>query len=61
MGIGVGCRFRYLEDHKTCVLPVTLQPNQTYVIWLNQGQFMAFQDMGGHKSVPYLLVFQTGG
>jgi RNA polymerase sigma factor (sigma-70 family) len=54
-------KIRYLEDHKTCVLPVTLQPNQTYVIWLNQGQFMAFQDMGGHKSVPYLLVFQTGG
>jgi Bacterial Ig-like domain len=54
-------KVRYLADHKTCVLPVKLAANQTYVIWVNDARFNAFQDMDGHKSVPYLLVFQTGG
>ncbi len=53
-------KVHYLADRKTCVLPVKLAANQTYVIWVNEGRFNAFQDMDGHRGVPYLLVFQTG-
>jgi RNA polymerase sigma-70 factor (ECF subfamily) len=51
----------YLADQKTCVLPVKLQPNHVYVLWLNQGRFQSFEDRAGHTAVPYLLVFQTRG
>jgi RNA polymerase sigma-70 factor (ECF subfamily) len=50
---------RYLEDRRTCVLPVKLEPGKTYVIWLNKDQFQAFIDTDGNAAVPYLLVFQT--
>ena len=50
---------RYLDDRKTCVLPVELEPAKTYVIWLNKPPFDSFTDADGHKAVPYLLVFET--
>ena len=50
---------QYQEDKRTCVLPVTLEPGKTYVIWLNAGKFQGFQDADGHPAVPYLLVFET--
>ena len=50
---------RYLEDKKTCVVDVKLQPKQTYVIWLNSQKFGNFKDADGYSAVPYLLVFQT--
>jgi hypothetical protein len=46
-------------DKRTIVLPVTLQPQKTYVIWINQGKFNAFRDVDNHPAVPYLLVFET--
>lgn len=49
----------YLEDQRTCVLPVKLQPGQVYVIWLNSSRFTNFKDTDGRSSVPYLLVFET--
>jgi RNA polymerase sigma factor (sigma-70 family) len=52
-------KIKYLDDHKTCVMPVQLQAGKTYVIWLNQPQFQNFQDTDGHRAIPYLLVFQT--
>jgi hypothetical protein len=50
---------RYLDDHRTCVLPVQLEPGKTYVVWLNKAPFDSFTDTDGHKAVPYLLVFET--
>jgi RNA polymerase sigma-70 factor (ECF subfamily) len=49
----------YLADHKTCVLPVKLEPGKTYVVWINSPSFQNFKDAGGQSSLPYLLVFET--
>jgi RNA polymerase sigma-70 factor (ECF subfamily) len=50
---------RYLQDRRTCVLPVKLQPGKTYAIWANSAKFRNFKDSDGRSSVPYLLVFRT--
>ena len=50
----------YLEDNRTCVLHIALEPEKTYAIWINVDQFQSFQDTEGHPAVPYLLVFRTG-
>lgn len=50
---------RYLEDKRTCVLPVTLKAGNTYVIWINTQKFNYFKDTENNSAVPYLLVFQT--
>jgi hypothetical protein len=52
-------KMHYLSDKRTCVMPVSLEPGKTYVIWLNRGQFMNFKDTSRNPSIPYLLVFQT--
>lgn len=46
-------------DKRTIVLPVTLQPKKTYVIWINSGKLNAFRDVSNNPAVPYLLVFET--
>jgi RNA polymerase sigma-70 factor (ECF subfamily) len=51
---------RYLEDHRTCVVPVKLEPNKFYAIWLNSEKFKNFKDANGRPAVPYLLTFTTG-
>ena len=50
---------KYLEDKRTCVLPVKLQPGKTYAVWLNSEKFGNFKDADGRPAVPYLLVFKT--
>ena len=50
---------RFLDDNRTCVLPVSLEPGKTYAVWLNQPPYGNFRDQDGHKAVPYLLVFET--
>ena len=52
---------RYLEDHRTCVLPVKLGPGKFYATWLNSHKFTNFKDASGNSAVPYLLTFQTAG
>jgi hypothetical protein len=49
----------YLDDKRTCVVPVELEPDHTYVLWFNQGRFNSFRDTRNNPAVPYLLVFQT--
>jgi hypothetical protein len=49
----------YLEDERTCVLRVRLEPGRTYGWWLNSERFQHFQDQEGRPAVPYLLIFQT--
>jgi RNA polymerase sigma-70 factor (ECF subfamily) len=49
----------YLEDARTCVLPVKLLPAHFYATWLNSDKFKNFQDSDGRPAVPYLLTFRT--
>jgi RNA polymerase sigma-70 factor (ECF subfamily) len=50
---------KYLDDKRTCVLPVKLEPGKTYAIWVNSEQHGNFKDADGRSAVPYLLVFKT--
>ncbi|MDF7825329.1 Ig-like domain-containing protein [Pontiellaceae bacterium B12227] len=50
---------KYLADGRTCILPVKLEPNKTYAIWINTQKFTAFRDTKNNSAVPYLLVFKT--
>lgn len=50
---------KYLDDRKTCVIDVKLEPKKTYAIWVNSEKFTGFKDTDGKSAVPYLLVFQT--
>jgi RNA polymerase sigma-70 factor (ECF subfamily) len=52
---------KYLDDKRTCVLPVKLEPGKTYAIWVNSERFQNFKDANGQSAVPYLLVFRTKG
>ena len=52
-------KIHYLDDKRTCVIPVKLEPGKTYVVWFNRGQFNSFRDTDNNPAVPYLLVFQT--
>ena len=49
----------YLEDKRTCVLPVKLEHGKTYAVWLNSKRHQNFKDRFGQPSLPYLLVFKT--
>lgn len=50
----------YDKDKKTNGLPVKLEPETTYAVWLNNEKFTNFTDTAGNRSLPYLLVFRTG-
>ncbi len=50
----------YLQDKRTCVVKVELEPNKTYVVWLNSEQFHNFKDTNGRPAIPYLVAFKTG-
>jgi RNA polymerase sigma-70 factor (ECF subfamily) len=50
---------KYLDDKRTCVVDVKLEPKKTYVVWLNSQKFTEFKDADGLAATPYLLVFQT--
>lgn len=49
----------YLNDKKTCVLPVKLEPGKTYVIRINWGKHNYFWDKNKNSAIPYLIVFET--
>jgi hypothetical protein len=49
----------HYEDARTFVIPVTLERDATYALWLNYKQNDAFRDVNGSPSIPYFLVFQT--
>jgi RNA polymerase sigma-70 factor (ECF subfamily) len=50
---------RYLEDKRTCVIPVKLEAGKTYAVWFNKDKFQGFRDAENNPAIPYLLVFQT--
>jgi len=49
----------HYSDNRTCVVPVKLEANKTYVLWFNRAQFNSFRDKQNHPAVPYQLVFKT--
>jgi len=49
----------FLNDRRTCVANVKLEPGKTYVIWFNSENYSNFKDLSGHPAIPYLLVFET--
>ncbi len=49
----------YMEDEKTCVMPVKLEPGKKYIIWLNSANYHNFKDSDGRPAEPYLLTFTT--
>src|SRR4051812_13952064 len=56
---GTSASPRYLEDKRTCVLPVKLQSGKTCAVWINTEKLQNFKDTKGLVAVPYLLVFKT--
>jgi len=40
-------------------LPVKLEPNKEYEIWINSSQIKDFVDKSGNSATPYKLVFKT--
>jgi hypothetical protein len=49
----------YTEDNTVNVLPVHLEPNTEYVIWINTVNFKNFRDEAGNPAEPYRFVFKT--
>lgn len=49
----------YTENYTTNILPVKLEPNKEYVIWLNSEKFQNFKDRSGNPLVPFKLAFKT--
>jgi len=49
----------YLDDRKTCVMPVKLEPNTKYVVWVNTANYQNFKDREGRPAEPYMLTFTT--
>lgn len=52
-------KIHFLDDKRTCVLPVKLEPNKTYVIPLNLASPYTFFDTTGQAPLPYQIVFRT--
>jgi hypothetical protein len=50
----------WTDDHKTCVLPVELKPNQTYMLGLNSPSHKNFRSAEGIPLPPIGYTFQTG-
>jgi hypothetical protein len=48
------------DDHKTCVLPVELKPNQQYLLGLNSQSYRNFQSADGVPLPPTRYTFKTG-
>ena len=50
---------RFERNFTKNVLPVRLQPNKWYEVWINSQKFNGFKDRAGNSSAPYKLVFKT--
>lgn len=49
----------YKDNYTKCVLPVRLEPNKEYVIWINTARFKNFKDKAGNPAEPYRFTFKT--
>lgn len=55
----VSGKIKFDTDKRTCIIPVTLEENKTYALWINSKKFNSFRDVSNKPAIPYLLVFQT--
>lgn len=50
----------YYTDHGTVNrLPVKLEPNKEYVIWINSSKFRNYKDKSGNSAIPFRFTFKT--
>lgn len=49
----------YIDNNTKNVLPVKLEPNKEYVIWINGQKFKNFKDKSGNPVVPFKFTFKT--
>jgi hypothetical protein len=49
----------YKPGHLINVLPVKLESNKTYEVWINSEKFKNFKDRVGNSAIPFRLVFTT--
>jgi RNA polymerase sigma-70 factor (ECF subfamily) len=49
----------YLDDRRTCVMPVKLEAGKTYVIGINGARFEGFKDTQGRAALIYTIAFRT--
>ena len=49
----------YLDDRRTCVVKVNLEPGKTYAIWLNSDRHKNFKGTNQKSAIPYILSFST--
>ena len=50
----------YIDDKTKNVLPVRLEPNKEYIVWINAAKYSNFRDKAGNSAIPYKLTFKTG-
>ena len=50
----------YKPGHTINILPVKLEPDKEYEIWINSEKFKNFKDQAGNSATPFRLVFTTG-
>ncbi len=49
----------YKPGHTINILPVKLESNKEYEIWINSEKFKNFKDRAGNSAMPFRLVFTT--
>ena len=49
----------YTENNTVNRLPVKLEPNKEYVIWINSAQFKNFKDKSGNPAYTFKFTFKT--
>jgi len=49
----------YTDNYRKNTLPVRLEPNKEYEIWINTQEFGNFKDKSGNSAIPYKLAFKT--
>ncbi|MEW6348165.1 MAG: Ig-like domain-containing protein [Thermodesulfobacteriota bacterium] len=50
----------YTDGKIRNALPVKLEPNKAYLIWINTSRFRNFKDKSGTPAVPFKFTFTTG-
>ncbi len=49
----------YVDNLKKNILPVKLETNKSYIIWINSTVYKNFKDKSGNILAPYRFAFKT--
>lgn len=49
----------YTDNNTKNMLPVKLEPDKEYVIWINTSKFKNFKDKTGNPALPFKFTFKT--